>query len=186
MCLENGGVVTQSVVDAATRKMSYQCLRVLWEWGNRINPSRLIEVLLTEKWRWRTRFAIYLVDYLYKRLQRDCQFEFVRAERKIRSMVYSWCKQKHVPVQRWNSLHSLHHVVYRGDLDHDGNMLGRAPDCGVVSDGRIESNLSRCDYVLRSGTPDCVTSHPFLKHTCTPISKSGFLDRNIRRRFSVT
>lgn len=160
--VERGAVVTQDDIYIAALQLNIACLRVLCRASKRWNPSNFIVKMQEKireatthvrKWDLENFCQTYELPITSPKIQ-----TYMRVQRS-QSFVYDWCRQMHLPVQRWNSLESVQHVVYKGEVDQDGVMLRRVVPKMVCS-GR--TNVP-CSYSpIGNSTSTGPTSHEWM------------------------
>lgn len=122
-------------------------------------------------------FLEYLCQTCSHPTRRHLRFEKLNVQWGL-ELIYDWCTDLHVPVRRWSSLDSVQQVVYKGEIDQEGAMLGRAADHKVVCSGR---HNTLCSYSsIGNSSSDGPLIHQWM---CNP-SKICSCGKRLGRRHS--
>lgn len=171
-------IVTQANLNYAAGLLSYGCLEVLLRYVCRWNPSRCVVAMHEARWKFLKHFKFNsnctrFVNHLNAFFNQSILFH------RVGSLVYDWCKLRHIPFRRWNSQYSLQQVLFKGEVDQAGVVHSKGHKQNVVCTGN-----QICDYLLPGSASRCSKCNSFHSWMCNCTSLCSCQNK-LGRRHSV-
>lgn len=172
LLINSGGVVTQRHINAAVMRFRVTFLKVLCRGSKRWNPSNSMEALRYMS-QWCTlrcytdwnEFVMYLGDMMIQYQKSYTTFMY----NKVLKFMFDWCKVRHIPVRRWNSQSTLHHIMYKGDVDQEGMVQSSTSKLRVVCKGmNFRHPQMQCIYAPVGTLSDGTNGSPLHRWMCNP------------------